>query len=412
MEIDELLVHKAIIEKPELIESKLGIKLSILEDNKRLRHHYALSDKGDHIDFVFKDVSGITYLAEVKLGVSPISVIPQLYEHEYKKFIEINKDLDQRKITPVIIIDKESVSDQDADILSRMNIKLCTYDLNEIEDVLEKIPHTETPVSFEFPELEGIEDFLKKAKTLKENFGDINFLLEGFRGETWWDGYHDFRTFWLWKDGNYPETHQKVFQLLCKGRIEDCIWFTFLTAISDSFEVAEYMIFKEKWTWSEVLSARKDQTQWDKFENCLCDSGRWYIQALLDHSKRKQVIKDYFEKVGDNQERYFLGLMSKSNNPFNAYNQVRESILDIHNIGNVVAGEFATYLSQWRILPIIPSDFVRESQFVKKALDSLGILKPMESYRDALLRLAKKYSVAPIVIERAIHKLGRISREQ
>ena len=408
MEINELLVHRAIIEKPELIESKLGIKLAILEGGKLLHHHYPLSDKGDHIDFVFKDASGITYLAEVKLGISPISVIPQLYDHEYKKFIEINSDLDQRKIIPVIMIDKESVSDQDADILSRMNIKLCIYDISEIEDV--KIPPPEPP--FEFPELEGIEDFLKKTKILKDNFGDINFLLEGFRGEDWWDGYYDFRTFWLWKDGKYPEIHQKIFQLLCEGKIEDCIWFTFLTAISDNFDVAEHMIFKEKWLWSKVLSARKDKTQWNKFENCLCNSGKWCIQALLDYGKRKQVIKDYLEKIGDNQQRYFFDIMSKSNNPFDAYNQIRQSILDIHNIGNVVAGEFATYLSQWRILPIIPSDFVRESHFVTKALDSLGIRKPMESHHDALLRLAKKYSVAPIVIERAMHKLGRISREE
>ena len=56
MEIDELLVHKAITLNPELIESKLGIKLDI----KSLVHHYPLSDKGEHIDFVFKDISGIT----------------------------------------------------------------------------------------------------------------------------------------------------------------------------------------------------------------------------------------------------------------------------------------------------------------------------------------------------------------
>ena len=99
--------------------------------------------------------------------------------------------------------------------------------------------------------------------------------------------------------------------------------------------------------------------------------------------------------------------MSKSKNPFDAYNGIRQSLYSIKNIGNVVAGEFATYLSQWRILPIIPSDQIRESKFVKKALDGLGIRQPMESHREAMLRLARKYSVAPIVIERAMHKLGR-----
>ena len=116
--------------------------------------------------------------------------------------------------------------------------------------------------------------------------------------------------------------------------------------------------------------------------------------------------------MGNSQESYFLKIMSKANNPFDAYNMVWKDIHDIRNIGDVVASEFATYLSQWRILPIIPSDLVRQSKYVKKALDSLEILKPMESHQNALLRIARKYSVAPIVIERAMHKLGRISGEE
>lgn len=413
MEISELTVHKAIIQKPEIIASKLGIKLANFDDGKILRHHYPLSDKGEHIDFVFKDISGVTYLAEVKLRVSPISVIPQLYDHEYKKFIKINSEIDLRRIIPVIVIDKGSVTDQDVDILEKMNIKLCTYDLDEIEEALNEsqILLAESAVSFEFPEFGAIEDFLKQAKSLQENFGDINFLLDGFKGNDWWDGYFDFRTFWLWKEGKYPEIHQTIFNLLCQGKKEDCIWFTFLTAISDNFDVAKHIIFKEKWDWSQVISARKNEERWHEFENCLCSSGRWGIQNLLDFKKRKQVVYDYLGKVGDIQEEYFLNIMSKSNNPFDAYNQVWNAIHNIRNIGNVVAGEFATYLSQWRILPIIPSDQIRESQFVKKALDTLGIREPMESYRDAMLRLAQKYSVTPIVIERAMHKMGRFNEE-
>ena len=91
MDIDELKVHRAIARKPELIESKLGIKL----DKTSLIHHYPLSSKGEHVDFVFNDVSGVTYLAEVKVRVSPIRVIPQLYDHEYKKFVEMNPDVDK-----------------------------------------------------------------------------------------------------------------------------------------------------------------------------------------------------------------------------------------------------------------------------------------------------------------------------
>jgi len=409
MELDELSVHKAISLKPELIESKLGIKL----DKKfPLTHHYPLSSKGEHIDFVFKDISGNTYLAEVKLNVSPINVIPQLYDHEYKKFIAINSDLDRRKIFPLIVTDNESVSDEDIDILSKMNIRLCTYELKEIEKILKQEVPAEPAISLEFPELDALEDFLKKAKTLKEHFGDINILLEGFRGEEWWQGYYDFRTFWLWKEGKYPKLHQLLFQLLCEGKKEDCIWFTFLNSISDSSDVAEYIVFEKGWTWLEVLSVKEDKGKWGEFEDCLCNSGKWCIQALFDHDKRKQVVKDYLKMVGKSQEMYMLGIMSKADNPFDAYNAARASIHAIHNVGNVVSGEFATYLSQWRILPIIPSDQVRESKFVRKALDSLGIKQPMESDRDAMLRLAKKYSVSPIVIERAMHKLGRLRIEE
>jgi hypothetical protein len=408
MDIDELMVHRAIAAKPELIEAKLGIKL----DKTSLIHHYPLSSKGEHIDFVFNDVSGVTYLAEVKVRVSPIRVIPQLYDHEYKKFVEMNPEVDKNKIIPVIVTDEGSVTDQDRDILSRMSIRLCAYSFSEIEEILQELDDEELPVTIELPALGELEDFMKKTKVLHENLWDINFLLEGFRGETWWDGYYDFRTFWLWKENNYPETHKKIFKMLFKANREDCIWFTFLNAISDSHTVAEYVVFDKSWVWSEVLSAKKDDNKWSQLEDCLCDSGKWCILAFLEHKKRKKVIKDYLKKVGNSQESYFLKIMSKANNPFDAYNMVWKDIHDIRNIGDVVASEFATYLSQWRILPIIPSDLVRQSKYVKKALDSLEILKPMESHQNALLRIARKYSVAPIVIERAMHKLGRISGEE
>jgi hypothetical protein len=364
MEINELQVHKAIVSEPELIESKLGIKLAA----DSLRHHYPLSSKGEHIDFVFEDIAGNIYLAEVKIQTSPISVIPQLYGHEYKKFVELNPDIDQQKIIPVIIIDVDSVTDQDLNILNKMGIGLCTYQLQDVKKILEKKKPVETEISLDFPEVKELEDFLNKAKTIQENFGDINFILEGFKGKHWYDGYYDFRVFWLWKDGNYPEPHQKIFEMLCAGQRENCLWFTFFTSVSDSFAVAEHIVMDQKWTWNKVLSALGKKPEWHKFEDCLCNSGKWCIVALLDFEKRKKVIKDYLKKVGESQEKYFQKIMSKSKNPFDAYNGIRQSLYSIKNIGNVVAGEFATYLSQWRILPIIPSDQIRESKFVKKAL--------------------------------------------
>jgi len=36
----------------------------------------------------------------------------------------------------------------------------------------------------------------------------------------------------------------------------------------------------------------------------------------------------------------------------------------------------------------------------------------MESHPDAILWLGKKYTISPIVIERAMHKMGRLGTEE
>jgi hypothetical protein len=407
MKINELEVHRAIssqLGQHELIEKKLAIKIA----EGSLEHHFPLSSKGEHIDFVFEDIAGNVYIAEVKWQTPPISAIQQLYGHEYKKFTKIRSDLDVKKIIPLLIIDKKSVTTEDAHILNNiMNIKYCTYERDEVIEILEKIKDEPKHIPYEFPDLDQVEKFLEKAKTIEKNFGDLDIILDGLRGEESWDGYYDFRLFWLWKDDKYPENDRKIFELLCKGHREDCIWFTFLNAIADSFEVAEYIVFNQNWAWNNVLSALGKNEEWKKFENCVTNSGKWCIVALLDPTKRKKVIKDYIKKVGNSQEAYFLKIMLKHNNPFDAYDGVYESIRSIKNIGNVVAAEFTTFLSQWRILPIIVSDNVRESKYVREALEKLKIKQPMESHRQAMLRLARKYSVAPVVIERSMHKFGR-----
>ena len=53
----------------------------------------------------------------------------------------------------------------------------------------------------------------------------------------------------------------------------------------------------------------------------------------------------------------------------------------------------------------------RWRKYVIKALKSLELMKPMESPREAMLRLARKYSVVPVVIERSMHKWGRLGEE-
>ncbi|MDO9549098.1 MAG: hypothetical protein Q7J65_09070, partial [Candidatus Marinimicrobia bacterium] len=368
-DLNEMLVHKAILKKPEIIEKSIGIKLATFDNEQMIKHHYPLSDKGEHIDFVFKDISDKIYIAEVKINTNPIYIIPQLYDHEYKKFIQINSDINKDKIVPVVIVDSDSVSENDAEILSKMNIQMCIYDKTEIIEILEETECDEQIVSFEIPDTGLINDFISKINQLKNDYSDLNILLEGFSGNDWWDGYFEFRTFWLWKENKYPKIFQKIFKLLCDGRKEDSIWFTFLTSISDNFDVAEYIIYKKGWDWHRIASNKSK----NDLDACLCNSGKWAIQNLFDHKKRIQVVADYLKIIGESQESYFLKLISKVNNPFDAYNSVRESIQSIHNVGPVIACEFSTYIAQWRILPIIPSDNVRESKYVIRGIDNLGI---------------------------------------
>jgi len=399
MDIKESDVHRAFYEKPELFENGLGIKIK----PDSIIHHFLLSDKGEHIDFVFQDVQDRYYIAEVKLREKPINVIPQLMEHEYKKFVARNPDIHKDKIVPVIVVDKEATTDQDGEILHKMSISLCTYDLKEIESVLsdlkDKMP---TPPPLEIPDTTDAQKLLDAVDALKESYGDINYLLEGFKGEEYWDGYYDFRLFWLWKDDMIPETHKRVFRMLFERRYEDCIWYTFITAAADSEDTAA-SVFDKGYIWDRVLKSYEDDEARREFEDFLCKQ-KFKIQALKAHGNRKQVFRDYIGMVSPSQLDFFMGKIKEVDNPFDAYDRVYKTLRKIKNVGNVVAGAFATFLSQWRILPIIPTENVRRSKFVKKALEHLGI---KSKYEKELLRLAKKYSVLPIVFERVMHKLGR-----
>ena len=403
--LDEMDVHKAIMSKPEILEKGLGIKM----EQSSLEHHYLLSEKGGHIDFVFRDVSGVVYLTEVKLGVSPIDVVPQLMGHEYKKFKDLNPDVPQEKIAPVVVTDEESIEQSDKQILHGMSIRLCSYNLAEVREVLDQVKIPVTIPSFELPDSGELEVYVRKLKELEENYGDIAFLLQGFQGDDWWDGYFDFRMFWLWKQGKVPDQHHRVYQMLMKREIDDCIWYTFLAAISENHKVAD-QILDQNWGWQHVITCQDDASRWAAFSKTL-KSGPWSNQALLAYSKREAVVREYLSMVGSSQHDFFLDLISDCATPFDAYNAVLREMRKIANIGPVVAAEFATFLSQWRILPIVPTEKVRISRFVENAMKRFGVLRLGESCEEALLRLAQKYSVAPIVIERAMHKLGRSGQE-
>jgi len=110
------------------------------------------------------------------------------------------------------------LSGEDIEIFSRWNIRWFTYEQKEIEEILKQEIHFEPAISLECPELDPLEDFLKDMKTVKENFGDINILLEDFKGEEWWQGYYDFRAFWLWKEGKDPKWYDRCVSRFSPGK--------------------------------------------------------------------------------------------------------------------------------------------------------------------------------------------------
>lgn len=275
---------------------------------------------------------------------------------------------------------------------------------------------------FHLPESTDLHAFLEEYDSFQEDFKDLKYLLRGCRGgEEWWEGYFPFRYYWIWKGKEKPtesnqvflEFIQQIYSHLFQQEVEEAIWAVFLWAITDHAKSA-LNAYNEGWRWKTVRSAfQTKEEKWQEFCAYIQETLKFKIRALFDPEKRMDVINDYLERtVPTGQKTYFLNLIKDLSNPFDAYDTIYREIAEIDYIGkNVVAPSFVTYLAELRILPIIPSDNVKVSQFVKTAIKNYtGQDHP--NYRKTISQLAKKYAVLPSLIERAFHKIGRELKKQ
>jgi len=410
-------IHGVFERKPEELEKVLNVKI----DRDTLVHEKPLGTQ--FADFVFQDYNKRYYVAEVKRGSNPLKAQKQVSDYVIllsKELREKGEKVRIKDIQPVIVFDRNPKWGDAREYLTSLNILVGEYDAEKLDKIFDSLGVEEelVPRRITFPDIAEVESFLEQYKTLNKNFSDIQYLFEGCKGEDWWDGYYPFRAYWLWKKGDekrnkeFFEFTQILYRHLFEQRIDDCIWLIFIWAITDRHTSASEM-HKAGWSWRKVReSFKKKGKDWKEFVKFI-NNLKFDIEALWNKAYRKQVISAYLEKVGDSQEKYFRDLIKDSKNPFEAYDRVYSDISKIKFIGRAVVGpSFATYLADFRILPLIPTENVKISRFVKRAIDQSGMAKKRrlrrEDYRKIIYKLAEKYSVLPILIERAFHKLGRI----
>ena len=405
-------IHEVFERRPDELEKVLNIKI----DPATIVHERPLGTQ--YADFVFQDYNKRYYVAEVKRDSNPLKAQKQVSDYVIllsKELKEEGEKVDIKDIQPVIIFDKNPKWGDAKKYLTRLNILVGEYDAEELDKIFDSLGVEEEliPRRLTFPDITEVESFLEQYKTLNKNFSDIQYFLEGCKGRDWWDGYYPFRAYWLWKRGDekknkeFFELTQILHRHLFEQRIDDCIWLIFIWAITDRHTSASEM-HKAGWSWRKVRDVFKNKGKdWKEFLKFI-DNLKFDIEALWKKAYRKQVISTYLEKVGDSQEKYFRDLIKGSKNPFEAYDRVYNDISKIKFIGRGVVGpSFATYLAEFRILPLIPTENIKISRFVKRAIDQSGIRLGREDYRRTISRLAEKYSVLPILIERVFHKLGR-----
>lgn len=192
-----------------------------------------------------------------------------------------------------------------------------------------------------------------------------------------------------------------------KGNTEDALWITFLEALTDDMEVAKG-IYEDGWNWQKVTS-----TPLDEFQNYL-DNTKYRltkiitIKGLTKGETIAEVVGKYLSKVrkvGKSQVNYFLKLMGDTKTQYDAYEKIIKELKDIRGIGRWVARAFATWSSVRKLLPISPTEKVRISGDVEKAIEKMSLKKPGEKTEKTILRIARKYGVAPELIERGLFKM-------
>ena len=397
VEFDELDVHSVFQNKPERFESVLGVRVK----PETIVHHHPVDKR--EVDFVLQDILENHYVIEVKFKSGPLEALSQvmIYKKLYRKQ---NPKLSREKVIPVVLVDSQSVSSDDQVVFGEHNIKLAVYDSKEIEAEYEKLKAEVRvlPTKIEFPEINGLREAVKSISKFKDNYSDLNILLEGFRK------YHAFDDFWSWKRGEGTFWWPKfIFKLQLQGNIEDALWITFLEALTDDHQVA-MGIYEDGWNWQKITS-----TPLKDFQNYL-DKTRYRLTKIVKTRGLTKgeiiagIVGKYLSKVvkiGKSQKEYFLKITRDAETQYDAYERIIKDLEGIRGVGSWVARAFATWSSVRKLLPISPTEKVRISGDVKTAIGRMKLRKPGEKTEETILRIARKYGVSPELIERGLFRI-------
>jgi hypothetical protein len=223
--------------------------------------------------------------------------------------------------------------------------------------------------------------------------------------------YPDFEDYWKYTKKE-PTRHDKWRQwrnglhaMLLRGQTEDVLWLTYLEAITDNYLAAK-KIFEDGWTWEKVRST--DIDEFKRYTVAEQSKGRMPLLTKITKGDISDLVFSYVSKVGSSQDKYLRELIVNSKSPFDAYEKVVERMDTLPRVGPWISGAFATWLAEVRALPIIPSGVIRISErHVRKVIDELKLRRGGESNQDVVLRIPRRYRVAPYLVERGlfyIHK--------
>lgn len=383
--------------KPELFEKVLGIRIKL----ETIFHHYPVERR--EIDFVLQDILDNHYIVEVKFHVEPLEALSQVVSYK-KLYIKKNSKVKREKVKPVILIDSQSVSVEDRKILSELGVRLAEYDTATIKKEYEQLM-TESNIllpEIELPEVSEIKEAVESISEFWNNYSDLKIIFEGFRM------YHAFDDFWRWKRGEetgwWPNF---IYKLQVKGKTEDALWITFLEALTDDEHVAKG-IYDDGWDWQKITSKPLDE-----FQKYL-DGTKYRLTKIITLKGLTKgrtiagVVKEYLAKISNidqSQINYFLELIADTKTQYDAYEKIVKDLQEIKGIGGWVAKAFATWASVRKILPISPTENVRVSRDVRTAIKNMKLRKPGEKDKEVILRIARKYGVAPELIERGLFRI-------
>ena len=396
-EFGELDVHSVFENRPELFESVLGVRIK----PETVVHHHPVDRR--EVDFVLQDILGNHYVIEVKFQYDPLEALSQVMVYK-KLYRKQNSGLSREKVIPVVLIDTQSVSNDDRDVFGEHNIKLAVYDTKEIKTEYKKLKAEVRvlPTRIEFPQIDSLSEAVKSISKFKDNYFDLNILLEGFRK------YHAFDDFWNWKRGEgtfwWPSF---IFKLQLLGNVEDALWITFLEALTDDHQVARG-IYEEGWNWQKITS-----TPLDDFQNYLDNTTYRLTKIVKTRGLTKGeiiagIVGKYLSKVqsvSKSQEDYFLKIIEDAETQYEAYEMIIKDLERIKGVGSWVARAFATWSSVRKLLPVSPTEKVRISGNVIKAIERMNLRKPGEKTEETILRIARKYGVSPELIERGLFRI-------